>query len=393
MESISIQGIFFDGVTARATPAVLTVDADGMVSVSPSLQAPCGLRDISVSASLGNTPRHLRFANGALFETQQHAAVNALLRQFAGMDSPAHDRVQAIAHVLERNWLAVLASLAGLVLFAVWFAIYGAPLLARHVAFRLPAEVSTYIGRDGLQWLDRSVLQASTVDEAQQRQLQTLFETLLPEDREGMHYRLVFRSGKSIGPNAFALPDATVLITDDLVKLADNHDQLAVVLLHEIGHVKNRHMLRQLLQQSGLAALLVAITGDVHGASSMVVALPGVLMQAQYSQQMEWEADTYALDHLQQHRLSPLLFAQIMRRMESWKPEKQCGDVDSDQEAGAGDDAKVNKTPSEKTHVTTWQYLSSHPATADRIKRFEDAQSSVDQIKRLEANPDSQGKR
>lgn len=354
MSALQLTGNYFDGVQARAQQAVLSIDAQGTITISSSSSNifSCPVREISISPRLGNTPRHLRFANGALFETGQNDLVDALLEQFSTAgDAPHHDPVQAWAHTLERNVWAVCASVAGLVLIAIWFAVYGAPLLARVIAFHVPAEATTYISRDGLQWLDKSFLQPSALDAAHQQALQNIFADLLPDDREGLQYRLVFRRGKSIGPNAFALPDATVLVTDELVNLAENDGQIAVVLLHEIGHVKNRHLLRQLIQQSGLAVLLVTITGDIHGASSMVLALPGVLMQAQYSQAMESEADTYALEHLQQHGLSPLLFAQIMRRMEAWHQD-------------AADEPSV------------WQYLSTHPATSERVKRFEQAQAA-----------------
>ncbi|HQQ64182.1 MAG TPA: M48 family metallopeptidase [Pseudomonadales bacterium] len=378
MPTLRLTGNYFDGVQARAQHVALSVDPHGVVTVSPSTSPSpstetltCHVREISISPRLGNTPRHLRFANGALFETGQNDIVDALLEQFpAASDAPDHDRVQAWVHTLERNAWAVCASVAGLVLMVLWFAVYGAPLLARVIAFRLPAEVTTYISRDGLQWLDKSFLQPSTLDAARQQALQDVFAGLLPEDREGLEYRLVFRSSKRIGPNAFALPDATILMTDELVNLAENDGQIAVVLLHEIGHVKNRHMLRQVIQQSGLAALLVTITGDIHGASSMVLALPGVLMQAQYSQAMESEADTYALEHLQQHGLSPSLFAQIMRRLEAWHAHPA---ADRQPPSTQPDDARQD----EGEQASVWQYLSTHPATAERIRRFEQAQEAA----------------
>jgi Zn-dependent protease with chaperone function len=371
MSILHLTGHYFDGVQARAQQSDLSVDTNGIVTLSPVSQAACHVRELVISPRLGNTPRQLRFANGALFETKQNDLVDALLAQFPVVtDTPDHDRLQAWVDTVERNAWVVSASVVALVLMVVWFAVYGAPLLARVIAFRLPPEVTTYIGRDGLQWLDKSFLKPTELDAAHQQKLQNLFVDLLPDDREGLHYQLIFRGGKRIGPNAFALPDATILMTDELVKLSDNDGQIAVVLLHEIGHVKNRHLLRQIIQQTGLAALLVTITGDIHGASSMVLALPGVLMQAQYSQAMEWEADTYALEHLQQHSLSPLLFAQIMRRLEAWHPdnlaEKQAPPThpDADQQ-------------DENAEASVWQYLSSHPATAERIRRFEQAQEAA----------------
>jgi Zn-dependent protease with chaperone function len=283
------------------------------------------------------------------------------------------DRIQSWVHRLESHWPTVLGSVVLTLLLSVWFAVYGAPQVAQWAADRLPPSASAYVGQDTLAVLDRTVFQPSQLDSARQQQLQVVFAGLLPEDQEGLHYRLLFRGGGKIGANAFALPDASIVMTDELVKLAENDAQLAVIFLHEIGHVRGRHLLRQVIQQAGLAALLVTITGDISGASSMVLAMPGVLMQAQYSQSMEYEADTYALEHLAAHGLSPLAFAQIMRRM------------DSERESSAGQPEKTGESPEVGTTETGTtetgteekdtfgQYWSSHPATAERINRFEQA--------------------
>jgi hypothetical protein len=56
---------------------------------------------------------------------------------------------------------------------------------------------------------------------------------------------------------------------------------------------------------------------------------------------------------MQAHNLSPLAFADMMRNMKKWKPGK----------AGVNTDVISSGL----------KYLSTHPATDDRIKRFEDA--------------------
>ena len=74
-------------------------------------------------------------------------------------------------------------------------------------------------------------------------------------------------------------------------------------MAHEVGHVIHRHGLRTLIQKSSLAVLLVLVTGDVSTSSSIITALPAILIEAGYSQTMEREADTYALEYLQQQCL------------------------------------------------------------------------------------------
>ena len=50
-------------------------------------------------------------------------------------------------------------------------------------------------------------------------------------------------------------------MTDDLVELAKSDDEIIAVLAHEIGHVRGRHALRQMLQAAGISALAVALLG------------------------------------------------------------------------------------------------------------------------------------
>jgi Zn-dependent protease with chaperone function len=83
------------------------------------------------------------------------------------------------------------------------------------------------------------------------------------------------------------------VITDDLVKIAKSDDEIIAVLAHEIGHVRGRHALRQLLQAAGISALAVAVLGDVSSFSAILGAAPA-LLHAKHSRDFEREADTFA---------------------------------------------------------------------------------------------------
>jgi Zn-dependent protease with chaperone function len=147
-----------------------------------------------------------------------------------------------------------------------------------------------------------------------------------------------------MGPNAFALPGGTVVMTDDLAKLATDDDQLSAVLAHEIGHVRGRHGLRLGLQAAGVAALTAALFGDAVSITGLAVTLPTAILQNGYSRELETEADEYAFQRLREVGLSPTAFAEMMQLFEK-EHEKYLG-------KGASMD-----------------YFSTHPATAKRIER------------------------
>lgn len=376
---MALAGRWSDGRTAAVVPVTLQLDARDYVQVQglAAPRDPCPLARVSISPPLGSTPRYLRFPDGAQCETLDHAEVARWeARQQQRGERGWSDRLESVVHRLEQHWLAVLVSLLLLVGFGGWFAVAGAPLLAEAVALRLPPAMVQAVGRDSLTVLDKAAFSPSQLAPERQQALTQRFQALLPADTGGLHYALVFRQGSRTGPNAFALPDGTVVLTDELVGLAAHDGQVAAVLLHEIGHVHHRHLLRQLIQHSALAALLVGITGDIQGASEMVLALPSVLMQAHYSQAMETEADTYALERMPAHGLPPQDFADILRRLEAWEPPAASPEPPASPEPAAPPAGTPPPTgEGEVEGEGMGRYLASHPETAERIRRFEAAEA------------------
>jgi predicted Zn-dependent protease len=147
-------------------------------------------------------------------------------------------------------------------------------------------------------------------------------------------------------PNALALPGGTIVVTDELVHATANDAEFLAVVAHEIGHVRGHHAMRLVLQDSGMAVLMTALAGDAVGTTLLAAALPAVLLRTRYSRQFESEADDYAFAMLRRHGHSPQAFADLMRRLRLQLHAKE--------ESGS-----------------LLQYLSTHPATEERIQRAE----------------------
>lgn len=153
--------------------------------------------------------------------------------------------------------------------------------------------------------------------------------------------RIEFREGgAAIGANAFALPGGIVVFTDELVALAEHDEELLAVFAHELGHLEHRHTLRQWLQGSIAAVLLMALTGDASSITALASAAPAVLLDAHYSQDFEREADVFSIEVLRRQAVSPQRYADILTRLET--------------ETGGGPEV-----PS---------FLSSHPPSAERVE-------------------------
>jgi hypothetical protein len=244
---MEIQGYWLDGKTSVNQEAALFLDGAGRVRVdrldTGQQVASASGKDLKVSPRLGDTPRFIRFSNGGKFETKDNRGVDDLL---AGLGRRS---VLGLVHKLESRWRYVLISLVVFGL-ACWAAVqYGLPFGAKYVAYALPDSVYTYADGHVMELFDRTLLSKSELPKYKQDRLQRYFAPVL-KDHPGLDLKVLFRHGGKVGPNAFALPGGTLVFTDEMVRLARHYDELVAVLAHEIGHVKERHAMRRMVQSS-----------------------------------------------------------------------------------------------------------------------------------------------
>ena len=101
-------------------------------------------------------------------------------------------------------------------------------------------------------------------------------------------------------PNAFALPGGRVYLFNGLLAKAENVDEVAGVLSHELGHLRQRDNLRQLIYNGGTSFLIGLLFGDVTGSGALVFA-SRTLVTASYSREAEANADAFAIETM--HKL------------------------------------------------------------------------------------------
>jgi Zn-dependent protease with chaperone function len=291
------------------------------------------LDSVRITPRLGTMRRRLDFPDGSSFDTIDNDAVDLLLRR------------PSILHRLEVSWRMVLASLivAGLAIAA--FVVYGVPVTAGWLARHTPPRVARYTTAQTLTALDKLALKASKTSPAVQQHYRTLLAAAAagaPPAASGYH--LLFRDAPRIGPNAFALPDGTVIITDQMLPLVKSDDEVEGVFAHEISHVVHAHGLQRIYQASLVPAAIAFITGDASQIGQFATILPGILLQAAYSRSFEQQADDDAARTLHRMGKSPAALAGLLERMDK----KMCG-----HDGGC---------------IPSW--LGSHPATAGRAARL-----------------------
>lgn len=114
-------------------------------------------------------------------------------------------------------------------------------------------------------------------------------------------YKWEFTVFEDPSPNAFALPGGKVGVYTGLFKVAQNENQLAAVMAHEIAHAVARHsaerMSRQMALQGGLAVAGAASATAAQYAQVLAQAATlGVVLP--FSRQQEAEADEIGLTYM-----------------------------------------------------------------------------------------------
>jgi Zn-dependent protease with chaperone function len=167
----------------------------------------------------------------------------------------------------------------------------------------------------------------------------------LPDADQRVRFKVLFRKSDLLGANAFALPTGTIIVTHQQVALAKDDDEIAAVLAHEAGHVVRRHGVRQLLQDSVVSLSVTWYIGDI---SSLVALAPTALLQANYSRELEREADRYAAETLRLNNVSLEAMARMLVRLDESRDSA---------EAGGSKEGMLD-------------YLSTHPVTRERLEEF-----------------------
>jgi Zn-dependent protease with chaperone function len=341
----AIAGTWFAANSSRALPASLLIDAVGTASARDSAgaaHASAPLRWLQISDRVGSIPRRLIFPDGSVFETSDNDAVDRAIRKFTGRNA-------SFVHGLElfRPRLAVFVAAVVVLCFAIYR--FALPVLVEVAVAVTPPMLPAAMSAGVLKSLDETLFRPSTLPEARRTAIEKGFAELAALSPRGADaYSLNFRKGGAIGPNAFALPDGTIVVTDELIELAKSDELVLAVLGHEIGHVEFAHSLRQLYRAAGVAALIMLIGGDIGSGAEDLLVQGSALASLSYSRGAEREADRFSVELMKKAGRDPAAISKFFVLLR-----------DKFHDTGRSD------------------FFSTHPATPERI---EETQKYADEV-------------
>jgi Zn-dependent protease with chaperone function len=350
---------FLDGRSARALPVRVSLHAGELLIRGDGVERREPLARVRWPERQRHGARRIVFDDGATLRCTDAAAFDAFARAAGARESFT---VRA-----QQSWrLTLTAVLLLLALVAVGYR-WGVPAAARGVLAFVPATIDARVGDSAYDTIAGWFLQPTRIAAERQQALRQAFEQAIRRAHpQGLAVvpRLRFHAAARLGPNAFALPGGTIVITDELLQRLEGRDDVVLgVLAHELGHVRLRHGMRLLVQATVLGAAASVAFGDFSG---LLAGAPALLGQLGYSRDFEREADDEAIAVLRASGISPAVMVVLFEAMA--RPAERAGSAAS----GASAPSRPARTREADAPVGADLGIafSSHPPDAERMARF-----------------------
>lgn len=346
MHSATLPAHYFDGTSARAHAVTLQLQGETLHIQGEGIDRSINLREVQWPERTRHGTRLAHFAGGGSVRSEDAAAWDAWRRDSGHTDS--------LVVRLQQSWRGVLASALALLAVVVALQQWGIPWAARAVVAATPRSVDRSLGEAALAAMDQHLMHPSALAAPEQNRIRQALTQALSALPSGTlpTWQLVFRHS-NIGPNAFALPGGTLVLTDELVELVGHDTQvITAVLAHEMGHVRHRHGVRMLVQATVLGGLGAVFLGDFN---TLLASVPVLLGQASYSRDAEREADAEAVRILRAAAISPAVMVTLFDKL-----------AEQTQRAAQGEGSAGR--------AGAWLGIAfaSHPAEADRVRFFKE---------------------
>lgn len=330
-------GEFFDGKRAKADVIPVAIGPDGFEARAGEAAGLYRKGEIRLIAKSGN---------GDYLHLALNSPDGAMV---AIRDQPQALEWLRAAGLLPRSpwsgtplWAKSAALVGFLAAFCAFMYGYGLDALANAAVRALPSGIDRALGGSAAKALGPKLAQPR--DTAALRALEksaALVRMLRPG--YGDSVRILIARDSSV-KNAFAFPGGAIVVYTGMLRMLETQEEWMGLLAHEGGHLHLRHGTRQIVRSGLLGVGMAMLFGDVSGASSVLLDNAGNLAALGYSRRDEAEADAFALAALGGRGYATSGLASLLRKFLRFR------------------------------ELPGWAaFLSTHPATAERVRAVETA--------------------
>ena len=337
-DDASLTGDYFEAGAGKSTASILRV-AEGVVVINNAddkkIIVSAKRHEIEISDRIGAIPRRLSLPDGSVFVTSDNDGVDRLVGT-----SMSDASVNWLEKFHPRMIIIALVAI-GLVLATYRYAL---PVAINVAVAATPNSVIKAISKASLSGLEDRLFKPTKVSKERQEKLSAAFQDLISHTDgrvKSLEPHLRFHSSP-IGPNALALPDGTIIVTDALLKLIDDEAVIGV-LGHELGHVRHQHGLRLIYRSVGFFVMIQLVAGDVGGIFEDALLQGAGILTLSYNRDFERQADDYSVTLMQRAGRDPLAITNFFEKI-------------------------IEKIESKNSIFPDW--LSTHPNSEERVKRL-----------------------
>ncbi|MBU6954861.1 M48 family metallopeptidase [Hahella sp. HN01] len=287
---------------------------------------------------------HPDFPEWSLYTSDRSILHHPALHQ----DNHLQGQLRKARNVRRINW-SVLVIVVALIIGTPLSIVVFMDSITAVAAKQVPAEWEEKLGKTvfGQYQVENELLESEDGKQA----VAALTDPLINAVKDERYTYKVYVSNSS-DINAFALPGGYIVINSGLILAADNASEVLGVMAHEISHVTEQHGVRNIMGAAGTYALAQALFGDVSGLLATVANAAPLLLNQSYSRGFESDADAKGLELLKRANIDPKgLISFFDKIIEEEKKRLE----------------KIEDEDARDLMKDTMGFLSSHPATEDRI--------------------------
>ncbi|MEO8068961.1 MAG: M48 family metallopeptidase [Flavobacteriales bacterium] len=236
---------------------------------------------------------HLRLSHGVraliVKDATAQRLMSAHLKQYAGRRKTSG----AGPILFSRAMFLFLIIVGGLVAAYIWLM----PIVAEHLALRLPRSVDDKIGEASFDAMAPTMV----FDTARTAALQQFGDALEISRDHALKYHVC----TDAQVNAFAMPGGHIVVYTGLLNELDTPQELAGLLAHEGTHVQERHSTRSLVRQFASSFFISLIAGDAGALGEIAANKGDELRGLGYSRDLEQAADDIGMQRMYANGVDP----------------------------------------------------------------------------------------